>query len=76
MMSDLIGLLLAISQVLTPLGVLFGIWVSWDNKRRLKDVHDSTNGLAQRNEQIARQLGKAEGKAEEQASPTPTPPPK
>lgn len=63
--------LLVISQVLTPIGVLLGVWVSWDNKRRINEVTKSTNGLAQRNEQIANDLGRMQGAAAEQANPTP-----
>lgn len=62
--------LLVISQVLTPIGVLLGVWVSWDNKRRINEVTKSTNGLAQRNEQIANDLGRMQGAAAEQANPT------
>jgi hypothetical protein len=34
-----------------------------ETKKQLSDLHQSTNGLSERNEAIARKLGVAEGKA-------------
>ena len=40
-----------------------GLVVSWLNRRKIDQVHITTNSLAQRNEAIAKSLGIAEGKA-------------
>jgi len=66
-----------LSQLLTPVGVLAGVWVSYVNGQKmnrqgdkLEALHRSTNGLSERNEAIARKLGIAEGKEQEKANPT------
>jgi hypothetical protein len=59
-----------LSQLLTPVGVLAGVWVSYKNGQKLNAVHESTNGLDKRNEAIAKKLGVEEGKAAEKANPT------
>lgn len=58
------------AQILTAIGVLGGVAVSWRNGRKLDSqgqkieaVRRSTNGLSERNEAIAKKLGVAEGKA-------------
>ena len=63
-----------IAQLLTALAVCGNVAVSWRNGRKLSEqarkleaVHDSTNGLSERNEAIARTLGVAEGAAAEKA---------
>ena len=66
-----------LSQLLTPVGVLAGVWVSYKNGQKLNqsnvkldEVHKSTNGLAERAEKLAKKLGIEEGKAAEKANPT------
>lgn len=63
------------AQLLTALAVCGNVCVSWLNNRKLSAqarkidaVSESTNGLSQRNEAIARKLGVAEGTAAEKAS--------
>lgn len=65
------------AQLLTALAVCGNVGVSWMNNRKLSAqarkidaVSESTNGLSQRNEAIARKLGVAEGTAAEKAHPT------
>jgi hypothetical protein len=60
-----------LSQLLTPVGVLAGVWVSYKNGKKLNEVHRTTNSLAQRNEEIAKQLGVKEGIEQQKANPTP-----
>jgi len=59
-----------LSQLLTPVGVLAGVWVSYKNGQKLNAVHKSTNGLAERAELFAKRLGIEEGKAAEKANPS------
>jgi predicted exporter len=66
-----------LSQLLTPVGVLAGVWVSWLNGQKMNrqrdsiaELHRSTNGLSERNEAIAKKLGIEEGKASERANPS------
>ena len=59
-----------LSQLLTPVGVLAGMWVSWKNGQKLNAVHRSTDGLAERAEAFAKKLGIEEGKAQEKANPS------
>lgn len=56
------------AQILTAIAALGGLAISWRNGRKIEAVHQSTNGMSERNEQIARKLGVEEGKAEEKAS--------
>jgi hypothetical protein len=62
--------ILVFSQVVTSCGVLYGIWISYRNSRKIDAVHRSTDGLAERAEQMAMHLGIEQGKAEEKANPT------
>jgi hypothetical protein len=67
----------AITGALNLLVSRRGVKVSENNSQKLDStidvvlaVHESTNGLSQRNEAIARKLGVAEGTAAEKAHPT------
>jgi hypothetical protein len=59
-----------LSQLLTPVGVLAGVWVSYKNGQKLNAVHKSTNGLSERAEALAKKLGIAEGKEQERVNPS------
>ena len=66
-----------LSQLLTPVGVLAGVWVSYKNGQKLNqsnvkrdEVHKSTTGLSERAEALAKKLGIEEGKAAEKANPS------
>ena len=59
-----------ITSIATLIGVIVSAVVSLRNGIKIDAVHKSTNGLAQRNEAIARKLGVEEGKATEKANPT------
>jgi hypothetical protein len=63
----IIALIVAIPGTLTALA---GVVVSLRNSRKLDEVHKTTNSLAVRNEQVAKELGIAEGKATERKNPT------
>jgi len=60
----------ACGTFLTALTSAYGVMVSQRNSRKLTELHESTNGLASRNEAIAQKLGIAQGKAEEKRNPT------
>lgn len=59
-----------LAQILTAIAAVGGVVLSWLNRRGIEAVHKSTNGMSERNEQIARKLGVEEGKATEKASPS------
>jgi hypothetical protein len=50
-----------VAQTITAIAVLISAVQSYKNGRTLKQVHMTTNSLAQRNEAIARELGVKEG---------------
>ena len=52
-----------ITSVATLIGVAGSTAVSLRNSKKLEEVHKSTNGLAMRNEEIAKKLGVFEGTA-------------
>lgn len=58
------------TQFIIALAILGNAVLSWRNGRKLEKVHQSTNGLATRNEAIARKLGVLEGTAAEKANPS------
>jgi hypothetical protein len=52
-----------IGQLLTGIAALYAAIMGVRNSKKLDEVHKSTNGLAERNEAIAKKLGIAEGTA-------------
>jgi hypothetical protein len=75
--TDIALIITSCGTFLTAITSAFGVVVSQRNSRKLDStiavvaaVHESTNGLSQRNEAIARKLGVAEGTAAEKANPT------
>lgn len=59
-----------LSSVVSAFMALKNRSISLENGRKLDAVHQSTNGLAARNEAIAKKLGVEEGKAAEKANPS------
>lgn len=68
-MSDVV-LVAIIAAVPPTIMALAGLLVSWGNRRSLAVVHKTTNSLAQRNEEIAAELGEIKGRAAEKANPS------
>jgi uncharacterized membrane protein len=62
---------LVIGQVAVLITSISGALVSLRNSRKIDQVHETTNSLAQRNETIAKELGRREGKEAEKANPSP-----
>jgi hypothetical protein len=52
-----------VGQLLTGVAALYAAIMGARNSKKLDEVHKSTNGLAARNEAIAKKLGVAEGTA-------------
>ena len=52
-----------VGQLLTGIAALYAAVMGVRNGKKLDEVHKSTNGLAERNEAIAKKLGVAEGTA-------------
>jgi hypothetical protein len=55
-----------LSAVVASIGAI----ISLSNSRKLDAVHQSTNGLSERAEALAKKLGIEEGKAAEKANPS------
>jgi hypothetical protein len=58
--SEVALIITAVGTFTTSLG---SVIVSLRNSRKIDEVHRTTNSLAKRNEEIARQLGRADEKA-------------
>jgi hypothetical protein len=52
-----------LSQLMTPVGVLAGVWVSYRNGQKLNEVHRTNTSLA-------KQLGVEEGRKSERENPS------
>lgn len=57
----------AIAQLLLAIGVVGNMLLSWRNGRKIKEVHDATNGMKDELISTTQIAGEAKGRLDEQA---------